>query len=132
MLITNNKPNNIDEYIQQYPKSIQEILTKIRQIVIELAPQATETISYQIPTFKLGKRNLVHFGAYKNFVSFYPTPSALIAFSKELAQYKTSKGAVRFQLDEPIPYDLIKKMVRFRIQEETARLSVKRMPKQRN
>jgi uncharacterized protein YdhG (YjbR/CyaY superfamily) len=132
MQITNNKPNNIDEYIQLHPKNIQEILTKIRKTITELAPQATETIKYQIPTFKLGKRNLVHFGAYKNFVSFYPTPSALIAFSKELAPYETSKGAVRFQLDEPIPYDLIKKMVRFRIQEEVARLSMKRMPKQRN
>ena len=110
-------PKTIDEYIKNFPKDIQEILEKIRQIVKELAPAATETIAYQIPTFKLNK-NLVHFAAFKDHIGLYPTPSGTTKFAKELAPYKHAKGSIQFQLNEPIPYDLIKKIVAFRVEED--------------
>jgi uncharacterized protein YdhG (YjbR/CyaY superfamily) len=106
----------IDEYISTFPQNIQAILEDIRQATRTAAPEATETINYQIPTFKLNG-NLVHFAAYKNHIGFYPTASGIKAFKKELSTYKWSKGAVQFPLDRPIPFDLIKRIVAFRIQE---------------
>ncbi|QSX09490.1 DUF1801 domain-containing protein [Alkalibacter rhizosphaerae] len=111
-----DSPQNIDEYIAQFPTEVQEKLKKIRKIVLEAAPEATEKISYQLPTFYLFG-NLVHFGAFKNHIGFYPTPSGIASFDEELAPYKRAKGSVNFPLNKPIPYDLIDKIVRFRVME---------------
>ncbi len=108
---------NIDEYIKTFPTGSQFKLQQIRNIVKKLSPTATETISYGMPTFKLNGKNLVHFAGYKSHIGFYPTPSALTAFEKELSIYKTSKGTAQFKLDEDLPVKLIEKMVKFRIKE---------------
>jgi uncharacterized protein YdhG (YjbR/CyaY superfamily) len=107
---------NIDEYISLFPENVRGILQKMRQVIREAAPEATEAISYWIPTFKLNG-NLVHFGGYKKHVSFYPSPSGIEAFSEELATYETSRGTVKFPLNKPIPYELMKRMVEFRVKE---------------
>jgi uncharacterized protein YdhG (YjbR/CyaY superfamily) len=107
----------IDEYIKTFPKDVQSVLEKTRQTIRRAAPGAVETISYQIPTFKLNDKNLVHFAAFKNHVGFYPTPSGIEAFKKELSQYKVVKGSVQFLLNRPIPYDLLEKIVIFRSKE---------------
>lgn len=106
----------IDEYIYMFPKNVQKILFKLRQVINKAAPEAKEAISYQIPTFKLNG-NLVHFAGYKNHIGFYPTPSGIRAFQNELIIYETSKGTVKFPLDKPIPYDLIEKIVVYRVKE---------------
>jgi uncharacterized protein YdhG (YjbR/CyaY superfamily) len=109
--------NAVDEYIAKFPKDVQAVLQKIRQTIHEAAPEASETISYQMPAFKLNGKNLVYFAAWKKHIGFYATPSGNEAFKKELARYKGAKGSVQFPLDEPMPFDLIKKIVKFRIQE---------------
>lgn len=109
-------PQTIDEYIAAFPDDVQQILQQIRQTIREAAPDAQEAISYQMPTFKL-YGNLVHFAAYKKHVGFYPAPSGIEAFKDELAPYASSKGAVQFPLDQPIPNDLISRIVAFRAQE---------------
>jgi uncharacterized protein YdhG (YjbR/CyaY superfamily) len=109
-------PKTIDEYIQSYPKDVQEILTKVRATIRKAAPDADEAIKYRLPTFIL-HGNLVHFGAFKGYIGFYPTPSGTAKFKKELAAYGGSKGAVRFPLDKPIPYGLIGKITAFRVKE---------------
>ncbi len=106
----------IDEYIAGFPQNIQAILTKMRQSIKETAPDAKETIAYRMPTFRLNG-NLVHFAAFANHIGFYPTPSGILAFEKDLAGYETSKGAIRFPLDKPIPYELVKKITKFRVNE---------------
>ncbi len=106
----------IDEYIKTFPEEVQTILEKMRQTIRKAVPEAEEAISYQIPTFKLNG-NLVHFAAFKNHVSFFPTARGVEAFKKELSQYIGSKGTVRFPLDKPIPYGLVKKIVIFRRKE---------------
>ena len=111
-----NQDSSINEYIARFPKEVQSILQKIRETIREAAPQAQEAISYQIPTFKLNG-NLVHFAAYKDHVSFFPTSSGVAAFKKELSEYKTATGTIRFPLDKPIPFELIRKIVRFRAKE---------------
>jgi uncharacterized protein YdhG (YjbR/CyaY superfamily) len=114
-MITEKKQfKTIDEYIKTYPEEVQSILEKMRQVIREAAPEAEEAISYQIPTFKLNG-NLVHFAAYKNHIGFYPTSSGIEAFKKELSLYKGAKGSVQFPIDKPIPYDLVKKIVIFRV-----------------
>jgi uncharacterized protein YdhG (YjbR/CyaY superfamily) len=107
---------NIDEYIAGFPKDIQDILQNLRRVIHEAAPEAEETISYSMPAFKLNGI-LVYFAAFKDHIGFFPTSSGVSAFSKELAPYDTSKGTIRFPLDEPIPVNLIKKIVKFRAQE---------------
>ncbi|RJP69070.1 MAG: hypothetical protein C4532_11565 [Candidatus Abyssobacteria bacterium SURF_17] len=107
----------IDEYIRTFPKDVQRILEKIRRTIQRAAPEAEEAISYQMPTFKLNGKNLVHFAAWKNHIGFYPTPSGTEAFTKELSQYEGAKGSVRFPTDQPIPYDLVRKIVIFRVKE---------------
>jgi uncharacterized protein YdhG (YjbR/CyaY superfamily) len=116
MLAKKTQIKTIDDYITTFPKNTQKILETMRQTIRTAAPQAVEAISYQIPTFKLNG-NLVHFAAYKNHIGFYPTSSGAKAFKKELSQYKGAKGSVQFPIDEPIPYDLVKKIVRFRLKE---------------
>jgi uncharacterized protein YdhG (YjbR/CyaY superfamily) len=87
----------------------------------KVAPEAEEAISYQMPTFRLAGKNLVHFAAFKNHIGFYPVPTGIAAFKKELAAYKTSKGAVQFPLDQPLPLKLIARMVKFRVKENLAK-----------
>ena len=110
------KFQTIDEYISEFPEDIQEILEKMRKVIQEAAPEAEEAISYGMPTFKLNG-NLVHFAAYKNHIGFYPAPSGIEAFKEEISEYKSSKGAVQFPLDKAIPYDLVEKIVIFRVKE---------------
>ena len=109
-----NSSSAIDDYISGFDPPTTDILQKIRFLVRSLIPEARETISYGIPTFKL-KKNLVHFAGYKNHIGFYPTPGVIEHFKTELSGYKTAKGSVQFSLNNPIPYDLIEKMVRYRI-----------------
>jgi uncharacterized protein YdhG (YjbR/CyaY superfamily) len=109
-------PQTIDEYIAGFPPEIQLLLQRIRAIIRQAAPAATEKISYQMPTFYL-KGNLVHFAAFKNHIGFYPAPTGLEAFQAEIAQYKHSKGAVQFPLDRPLPEDLIRRIVEYRVGE---------------
>src|SRR3989304_3823711 len=104
----------IDEYIATFPKNVQSILEELRQAIRNSAPKAEEAISYQMPTFKLNG-NLVYFAAFKNHIGFYPTSSAIAAFKEELSDYKVSKGTIRFPLDKPIPFDLVKKIVKYRV-----------------
>ena len=118
------KAKDIDQFIAGWPKEIQKHLQQIRQAIRKAAPNAEETISYGIPTFTL-KGNLVHFSAYKNHIGFYPAPAAIIAFKKELSAYVTSKGAIQFPLDKPLPLALIHKMVKFRVAENLARAELK-------
>jgi uncharacterized protein YdhG (YjbR/CyaY superfamily) len=112
----NQPAKNIDEYIARFPDNIQEILKKLRQTIKEAAPEAAEKISYSMPAFYLNG-NLVYFAAFKDHVSFFPTGSGVKAFEKELSGYSISKGTIRFPLDKPVPYDLIKKIVQFRVKE---------------
>ena len=109
-------PKNIDEYIQMFPDAIQMILESLRQTIRAAAPEAEETISYQIPTFKQNGA-LVHFAAFKKHIGFYPTSSGIVAFQEELSGYERSKGTVRFPIDQPLPLDLVRDMVKFRVRE---------------
>ena len=118
-------PTTIDEYIAGFPPDVQEILQKIRATIREVAPDAQEAIKYQIPTFVLDG-NLVHFAAFKKHIGFYPTPTGTEQFREELSVYETSRGTVRFPLDGPIPYDLIRRIVTFRVQENLTRAQAKR------
>ena len=111
-----NRYSTIDEYIEVFPDNIRAILENIRNTVRTAAPEATEAIAYQMPTFKL-RGNLVHFAAFKNHIGFYPTPSGIEAFKQEIAQYKWAKGSVQFPLSKPIPYDLIARIVQYRVKE---------------
>jgi uncharacterized protein YdhG (YjbR/CyaY superfamily) len=111
---------SIDGYIASFPEDMQGILETLRRVIKESAPQAEEAISYGIPTFKL-KGNLVHFAAFKNHIGFYPTPSAIAVFSKELSPYKQAKGSVQFPIDRPMPLALVKKIVKHRVKENVAK-----------
>jgi len=112
----NVRPTTIDEYIAQAPPDVQPVLQKIRAVIHETVPEAQERISYQMPGFYL-KGSLVWFGSHTNHIGFYPTGQGIEAFKAELSPYKTSKGAVQFPLDKPIPYDLIRKIVKYRVAE---------------
>ena len=108
-------PENIDDYIEGFPPKVRKILEKIRKTIQKAAPGAEEAISYQIPTFKLNG-NLIHFAAYEHHVGLYPGPRGVKEFEKDLARYEGGKGTVRFPLDEPIPYDLITRITKYRVQ----------------
>jgi uncharacterized protein YdhG (YjbR/CyaY superfamily) len=114
----------IDEYIAGFPEEVQEILEKIRTTIRKAAPNAEETINYGIPTFTL-KGNLVHFAGFKKHIGFYPTPTGIEKFKKELSVYEGAKGSVQFPLDKPIPYGLISKIVKFRVKENLERAAAK-------
>lgn len=107
---------DIDDYIAEFPGDVQAILEKLRATIREAAPEAKETINYGIPTFTL-EGNLVHFAAFKKHIGFYPAPSGIEKFKKELSAYNGAKGSVQFPLDKPIPFDLISKIVVFRVKE---------------
>jgi len=110
----NQKPKNIDEYIADFPPDVQKLLQKMRMTIRKAAPQAEEAIKYGIPTFTLNG-NLVHFGGYQKHVGFYPAPKGIEKFKKELSRYEGGKGTVQFPFDEPIPIDLVTKIVKFRV-----------------
>jgi uncharacterized protein YdhG (YjbR/CyaY superfamily) len=110
------QPNNFDEYIATFPPGIQKILSLLRSTIKKAAPDAEEKISYAMPTYYLNG-NLVHFAAYKNHIGFYPAPSGIVAFEKELSVFKTSKGAVQFPINKPLPLALITKIVKYRVKE---------------
>lgn len=111
------QPNNIEAYILTFPEVIQERLRQMRAIIKKNAPDAEETISYAIPTFKLNGKALVHFAGFKNHIGFYALPTGHEAFAKEFSVYKTGKGSVQFPLDQELPLDLVAKVVQFRVDE---------------
>jgi uncharacterized protein YdhG (YjbR/CyaY superfamily) len=117
--------SSIDEYIAGFPEEIQKKLREIQQIIKEAAPDAQEKISYQMPTYYL-HGNLVHFAGYKKHIGFYPAPSGLAAFQDEISKYPNSKGAVQFPLDKPLPIDLVKKIVSFRVKENLEKATIKK------
>ena len=119
-------PTTIDEYIAGFPQEVQAILQQVRETIREAAPDARETINYGIPTFTLQGGNLVHFAAFKKHIGFYPTPSGIERFKEELLVYEGAKGSVKFPLDQPIPYDLIARIVAFRVEETLAKGNAKR------
>ena len=110
------KFSDIDSYISSFPEETQKILEKLRATIRKAAPDAIETINYGMPTFTL-KGNLVHFAAFKNHIGFYPTPSGIESFKKELSAYEGAKGSVKFPIDKPLPFDLISEIVKFRVKE---------------
>jgi uncharacterized protein YdhG (YjbR/CyaY superfamily) len=118
--------NLIDQFISNYPPEVQTILQKIRALIQKSAPGAEEAMSYGIPTFKLNGKNLVHFSAFKEHIGFYPTPTGIEKFKKELSAYEGAKGSVKFPLNKPIPYALITKIVQFRVKEVSAQTTPKK------
>lgn len=122
------KIETIDEYISQFPPDVKAKLETLRSVIKESAPESNEKISYQMPTFVMNE-NLVHFAAYKNHIGFYPTPSGIEKFKIELSAYKSSKGAVQFPIDDPLPLDLIKEIVKFRVAENIMRAKIARKGK---
>ncbi|MDQ3021956.1 MAG: DUF1801 domain-containing protein [Bacteroidota bacterium] len=119
-----SKPNNIDEYIAVYPKEAQKVLKQLRSTIMKAAPKAEETINYGIPTFSL-EGNLVHFGAYKNHIGFYPAPSGIKEFKNELSSYEGAKGSVKFPIDKPLPLKLVTQIVKFRVKENLGKIKIK-------
>ena len=115
---------NTDDYIRQFPEKQQAALEQIRKAIKAAAPTAAEVISYQMPAYQLNGM-LVYFAGYENHVGFYPTPSGIEAFKKELAVYKGAKGSVQFPIDKPLPLGLIKKIVQFRIKENAGNIKLK-------
>lgn len=115
-MIESNTFTTIDEYIALFPDEVQMLLQSLRQVIKEAAPTAKEKISYQMPTFDF-YGNLVHFAAYKNHIGFYPAPSGIEAFKQELSGYKSAKGSVQFPLNQPLPFELISKIVAYRVNE---------------
>ena len=128
----NNKPgfSSIDEYIATFPADIQKILQEIRATIHAAAPDAQEKISYQMPTFTLNG-NLVHFAAFKNHIGLYPTPGATQAFQDEIAAYKAAKGSIQFPLDQPMPLELIRRIVEFRVVESQQKAEKKSSSKKK-
>ena len=120
--------NSIDEYIATFPQDIQKILKELRATIKAAAPDAEEKISYQMPTFFLNG-NLVHFAAFKKHIGFYPTPSGIEAFQKELSVYDGAKGSVQFPLDIPMPLKLISRIVKFRVAENKKKAKIKSVTK---
>ncbi|MBT2292944.1 DUF1801 domain-containing protein [Paenibacillus albidus] len=128
----NNNTNveSIDEYIAAFSPEVQQILQEIRQRIRDSAPEAREKISYQMPTFEQ-HGNLVHFAAYSNHIGFYPAPSGIEAFKEELAGYKSSKGAIQFPLGQPVPLELISRIVKFRVAENAEKAALKKEAKKK-
>ncbi len=108
---------SITEYIESFPKEIQETLQKMRKTIKEVMPDAEEAIKYGLPTFRLNNKNVVHFAAFQKHFGFYPAPSGIEEFKKELEPYIAGKGTIQFPIHKPIPYDLIKKVTAFRMKE---------------
>jgi uncharacterized protein YdhG (YjbR/CyaY superfamily) len=117
--------HDIDSYIAGFPEDIRNLQTKLRAVIKKAAPEATEKISYSMPTF-YQHGNLVHFAAYKNHVGFYPAASGIEAFKAELSAYKWSKGTIQFPLGKPLPVDLITRIVQFRLEENRQKVQKKK------
>ena len=117
-----NKAKDIDEYISSFPVEVQEIIKQVRAKILETAPNAEESISYGMPAYKLHGKRLVYFAAYKNHIGFYATPSGHAEFAKELADYKQGKGSVQFPINQPMPFDLIARITKFRVDENLKNL----------
>lgn len=117
--------NSIDDYIATFPEDTQQILQEIRGVIRSAAPDAVEKISYQMPTFYLNG-NLVHFAAYPRHIGFYPAPRGIEAFQEELSAYKGAKGSVQFPIDQPMPYDLIRRIVEYRAAENRIQVTSRR------
>ena len=130
MNISAETPITIDDYIAGFPPDVQAILEKIRLTIREAAPDAEETIKYRMPTFTLNG-NLVYFAAFKKHIGFYPVPTGIEKFKKELSVYEVGKGSVQFPLEKPIPFDLISKIVKFRAEENLKKAAVKSKKKSR-
>ncbi|MGZ6267953.1 MAG: iron chaperone [Candidatus Limnocylindrales bacterium] len=118
-----SKVSTIDEYIAEFPAGTQKLLAEVRALIKAAATGATECISYAIPTFDLNGRHLVHFAGYARHIGFYPIPTGMEAFKEELKPYKQGKGSVQFPLEQPLPKDLIRRIVEFRVRENTSRRS---------
>ena len=118
-------PSTIDEYVRAFPRDVQKKLSDLRATIRRAAPDAIEKIAYRMPTF-FQKKNLVHFAAYEHHIGFYPTPSGIAAFKDELTRYVTSKGAIQFPIDEPLPLDLVTRIVKFRVAENEAKAVAKK------
>lgn len=125
MISKKKKIESVDDYINGFPPNVQKILNEIKQAIKKAAPNAEEAISYQIPTFKLNG-NLVHFAVFKNHIGFYPGSKAINEFKKEIAAYKSSKGAVQFPLEKPMPLSLIKKIVDYRVKVNSQKVKAKK------
>ena len=118
-------PKTMDEYIAGLPNDVQKILEKIRMTIRKAAPDPEETISYEIPTFKLKGKYLIYFAAYKKHIGLYPVPTADAKLNEELSVYRTGKGTLQFPLHKPIPYDLITKIVKLKVKENLAKAEAK-------
>lgn len=113
--------NDVDHYINGFPENIQLLLKQMRTIITETAPEAVEYIAYRMPAYKLNKKPLVYFAGYPKHIGFYATPSGHAEFAKELSVYKQGKGSVQFPVDKPLPVNLIRKIVEFRVKENLAK-----------
>jgi Uncharacterized conserved protein len=121
-----NKFKTVDQYLSAFPSNTKVLLKKMRETVKEVAPQAEELISYNMPAFRWNGM-LVWYAAFKQHIGFYPTPSAIKTFAQELRQYKTSKGAIQFPIDEPIPTNLVKKIVKLRMKQNLEKAKTKKV-----
>lgn len=118
--------NSIDEYIKTFPADVQKLMEQIRVTIKENAPEAEEGIGYGMPAFKTHGKPLVYFAGFKNHIGFYATPTGHAEFATELSKYKQGKGSVQFPLDQPIPYELIARIVEFRVIENQEKAKAKR------
>jgi len=122
-MVNGSTASSIDEYVARFPPETQEVLETLRALIKAAAPDATETISYAMPTFDLNGHHLVHFAGYEKHIGFYPVPSGIEAFEEELKPYKSGKGSVQFPLGQPLPADLIRRIVEFRVEENLGKAS---------
>lgn len=120
----NTKIDKVEDYIASFPEDIQELLKELREAVRETAPEAMEKISYGMPTFAMDG-NIIHFAAFKNHIGLYPGADGVAAFQDELKPYKTSKGTIQFSLDQPLPMNLIKRIVNYKVEENKERTRLK-------
>jgi uncharacterized protein YdhG (YjbR/CyaY superfamily) len=118
---TRSTAKSIDEYIEEFPAGTQRVLGEMRALIKSAAPDATETISYAIPTFDLNGKHLVHFAGYERHIGFYPGSSGIEAFKDALGPYKSAKGSVQFPLGKPLPRELIRRIVEFRVEQNTGK-----------
>ncbi len=122
------KPESVDEYLSDFPEATRLILEKIRAVIKAVAPEAEESFSYGMPAYKLNGRPLVYFAGYEKHIGFYATPTGHAAFSEELSKYKQGKGSVQFPVNEPMPLDLISRIVKFRAEENLGSTKNKKSP----
>ena len=126
MAINKIRVKVVDKFIAGFPKDTQKLLEQLRATIKKAAPSAEERISYGIPTFDLNGRHLVHFAAFKKHIGFFPTPSGISAFKKEISKYKWAKGSVQFPIDKSLPLSLITKIVKFRVKEDLEKAKKKK------